>query len=143
MAAIQYVTYQDNRRNGTKLWYGRAVHPTTVSLDQIAERIQQNCSMKKSDVMAVLVEMIETMNYELQNSNKVKLDGLGTFFINLRTKGAVAEDKFNANENVAGFRVKFLAEAKKQNGKFTRTFTNGLHVIKAVGNSKKEENGGE
>ena len=89
------------------------------------------------------MEMIETMNYELQNSNKVKLDGLGTFFINLRTKGAVAEDKFNANENVAGFRVKFLAEAKKQNGKFTRTFTNGLHVIKAVGNSKKEENGGE
>ena len=131
MAAIQYVTYQDNRINGTKLWYGRAVHPTTVNLDQIAERIQQNCSMKKSDVMAVLVEMIETMSYELQNSNKVKLDGLGTFYINLRTKGAVTEDKFNANDNVTGFRVKFLAEGKKQNGKYTRTFTEGIRVMKA------------
>ena len=131
MAAIQYVTYQDNRKNGSNLWYGRAIHPTTVDLDQISERIQQNCSMKKSDVMAVLVEMVETMNYELQNSNKVKIDGLGTFFISLKTSGAMSEDKFNANENVTGFRVKFLAEGKKNNGKITRTFTNGLRVVKA------------
>ena len=131
MAAIQYVTYQDNRKNGTNLWYGRAVHPTTVDLDQISDRIQQNCSMKKSDVMAVLVEMVETMNYELQNSNKVKIDGLGTFFISLKTSGAMSEEKFNANENVNGFRVKFLAEGKKSNGKITRTFTDGLRVMKA------------
>lgn len=132
MAAIQYVTYQDNRRNGTKLWYGRAVHPTTVNLDQIAERIQQNCSMKKSDVMAVLVEMIETMNYELQNSNKVKLNGLGTFYVSLRTKGVSEEEKFNANDNVKAFTVNFLAEGRKQNGKMVRTFTDGIKAVKAV-----------
>ena len=132
MAAIQYVTYQDNRKNGTNLWYGRVVYPSTIDLDAIAERIQQNCSMKKSDVMAVLVEMVETMRYELQNSNKVKLDGFGTFSIGIKSKGAVSEEEFNANENVKGFRVKFLAEGKKQNGKITRTFTEGLRVIKAV-----------
>lgn len=132
MAAIQYVTYQDNRKNGTNLWYGRAVYASTIDLDAIAERVQQNCSMKKSDVMAVLVEMVETMRYELQNSNKVKLDGFGTFSIGIKSKGAVSEEEFNANENVKGFRVKFLAEGKKQNGKITRTFTEGLRVIKAV-----------
>ena len=132
MAAIQYVTYQDNRKNGTNLWYGRAVYPSTIDLNAIAERIQQNCSMKKSDVMAVLTELIETMRYELQNSNKVKLDGFGTFYIGLRSKGAIDEKDFNANEYVKGFRVKFLAEGKKQNGKITRTFTEGIRVVKAV-----------
>ena len=131
MAAIQYVTYQDNRKNGTNLWYGRAVYPSTIDLDAIAERIQQNCSMKKSDVMAVLTELIETMRYELQNSNKVKLDGFGTFYIGLRSKGAIDEKDFNANEYVKGFSVKFLAEGKKQNGKITRTFTEGIRVVKA------------
>ena len=131
MAAIQYVTYQDNRKNGTNLWYGRAVYPSTIDLDAIAERIQQNCSMKKSDVMAVLTELIETMRYELQNSNKVKLDGFGTFYIGLRSKGAIDEKDFNANEYVKGFRVKFLAEGKMQNGKITRTFTEGIRVVKA------------
>lgn len=143
MAAIQYVTYQNNRKNGNGLWYGRAVHPTTVGLEQIADRVQQNCSMKKSDVMAVLIEMVETMKYELQNSNKVQLDGFGTFYIGIRSKGALSEEKFNANEYVNGFRVGFLAEGKKQNGKITRTFTDGLRVIKAVGTAKKDENGGE
>ena len=143
MAAIQYVTYQDTRKNGNGLWYGRAVHPTTINLEQIADRVQQNCSMKKSDVLAVLTEMVETMKQELQNSNKVQLDGLGTFYIGLRTKGSLSEDKFNANEYVKGFRVGFLAEGHKQNGKITRTFTDGLGVIKAEGTAKKDENGGE
>ncbi len=139
MAAIQYVTYQDNRKNGTNLWYGRAVHPSTVNLDSIADRVQQNCSMKKSDVLAVLTEMIETMKNELQNSNRVKLDGLGTFYINLKSKGSVNESDFNANEFIKGFKVKFLAEGKKNNGVYTRTFTDNLRVIKAVGTKKNNE----
>ena len=133
MAAIQYVTYQDNRRTGTNLWYGRAVHPSTVNLDAVADRVQQNCSMKKADVLAVLTEMIETMKVEMQNGNKVCLDGFGTFYINLRSKGSLTEEDFNANEFIKGFRVKFLAEGKKQNGKITRTFTDGLRVVKAKG----------
>lgn len=88
--------------------------------------------MKKSDVMAVLVEMIETMNYELQNSNKVKLNGLGTFYVSLRTKGVSEEEKFNANDNVKAFTVNFLAEGRKQNGKMVRTFTDGIKAVKAV-----------
>lgn len=134
--AISYVTYQDTRKGGNHLWYGRAVHPTTIGLNEIADRIQRNCSMKKSDVLAVLTEMIEVMNDEMQNSNKVKLDGLGTFYINLRSGGAIDEKSYNANEHIRGFRVKFLASGKKSNGIFTRTFTNGLTVKKAQNSVK-------
>lgn len=134
--AISYVTYQNTRRGGNKLWYGRAVHHTTIGTDVIAERIQRNCSLKKSDVLAVLTELVEVMNDEMQNSNKVKLNGLGTFFINLRSGGAIDEAEYNASEYVKGFRVKFLAEGKKSNGQFTRTFLEGIKVQKAVGAKK-------
>ncbi len=133
MGAIQYVVKQDTRSTGTGLYYGRAVHPSTVTLETIAERIQRNCSMTKADVLAVLTEMVSVMTDELQNSNKVKLDGLGTFYIGLRTTGANTVEEFNANEHVQGFNVKFLAQAKKQNGVYVRTFTDGLKAQKASG----------
>src|SRR5574344_257318 len=115
--AIQYSTKQSTRKGGNLKWYGRAVHPSTVSLEVIAERIQRTSSMTKGDVLAVLTEMISVMKDELQNSNKVKLDGLGTFAIGLRTNGANSEEEFNANENIDAFVVNFLAEGRKQNGK--------------------------
>ena len=129
---IQYVTYQDNRKNGNQMWYGRAVHPSTVDLDVIAERIQRTCSMTKGDVLAVLTEMVSVMRDELQNSNKVKIDGLGTFYITLRTQGALAVEDFNANDNVTGFNVRFLAEGRVQNGKLVRTFIDGIKAVKAA-----------
>lgn len=128
---ILYVTYQDKRKNGTQLFYGRAVHPTTIGLDTIADRIQQNCSMKKSDVRAVLSELVEVMNYELSNSNKVKIDGLGIFYVNLRSSGAIADEDYNANQNVKGIRIRFLPEGKKKNGHITRALTEDITFKKA------------
>lgn len=130
--AIQYVTKQDKRKTGTGQWYGRAIHPTTVDLQTVAERIQRSCSMTKGDVMAVLTEMVNVMRDELQNSNKVRVDGLGTFYISLRTKGAATEKEFNANDNVVGFSVRFLAQGRKGNNGMTRTFLDGIKVVKAV-----------
>lgn len=134
--ALQYVIYQDNRKNGGKLHYARAVHPSTVTLDTIAERIQHNCSMTKGDCLAVMNEMITVMKQELQNSNKVRLDGLGTFYLSMISSGAISEELYDINRCLKGFRVKYLAEGKKQNGKLTRTFTDGLKVKRAVGFQK-------
>ncbi len=127
---IQYSVYQDNRKNGTKLFYGRATHLQTIDENILAERIQRNCSMKKSDVLAVLCELVEVMNDELQNSNKVKLNGLGTFSIGIRSTGAMTEEDYKASENIKGFKVRFLPEAHKAGSKFVRTFLDGIKVIK-------------
>ena len=105
---VQYVTYQDNRKNiGTGKFYARAVHTTTIGSEQLAERIQRNCTVKKSDVYAVLIELAEVMKDELQNSNRVKIDNFGTFKINIKSTGAESEDKFTATENIVGARVRF------------------------------------
>ncbi|MBQ0074143.1 MAG: HU family DNA-binding protein [Prevotella sp.] len=134
--ALKYVIYQQKRKGGNNLFYGRAVHSDTITLSSIADRVQRNCSMKKSDVLAVLTEMVETMQDELHNSNKVKIDGLGTFYLSIKSSGAITQDEYNANENVKGIRVNFLAEGKKNNGTMSRTFTNGVKIVKATGSVK-------
>lgn len=107
--AVLYKLWQDNRKNTMYpgKWYARAVHQNTFNLEKLSERIQRNCSMKKSDVLAVLTEMVEVMKDELQNSSTVRIDGFGSFSVGLKTKPAATAADFNAAKNVAGYRVNF------------------------------------
>lgn len=138
--AIQVNVYQDKRKNGNKLFYGRAYHVNTINREQLAERIQANCTVKRSDVQAVLTELVEVMNYELANSNKVLLDGFGYFSIGCKTSGALTKEEWNVNDNLKGFRVNFLPASKRQNGKVSsKTFISGLKatVIELAEKKKK------
>ena len=88
--AVLYRLYQNNRKNSefSGKWYARSVMTNTIDTAAIAERIQRNCTVKKSDVVAVLTELVEVMKDELQNSHSIKLDGFGFFRIGLHTAPA-------------------------------------------------------
>lgn len=129
--ALQYVTYQNNRKGGNHMHYARVIHPQTIGLAELAARVQRQCSMTKGDVLAVITELVTVMQDEMHNSNKVKLDGLGTFYLAINTSGALEADEFNVMENIKGVKVNFLAEGKRVNGKVTRAFVEGVKFIKA------------
>ena len=91
-------------------WFAHPVVTETVDLDYIADRIQRNSTAKKSDAKAVLTEMVEVMADCLQNSQRVKIEGLGAFKIGLNSKGADSEEQFNVGENVTNVRIIFQPE---------------------------------
>jgi predicted histone-like DNA-binding protein len=111
--AIKYRLYQDNRaesKNRGK-WYARAIYPKTPkSTKDLAQMIQDNVSVKKSDVIAVLDELVNVMKLWLQESYRVKLDGFGSFKIGLATKPADTAKDFSASKHVVGSRVNFQPE---------------------------------
>lgn len=128
--SVLYSIYRDNRKESDRLYYGRAIHLNTLGTMDLADRVQQNCSMKKSDVLAVIQELVEVMKYELQNSNLVRLDGFGTFGIHIKTVGAPTADKFDAGTNIKGSKVNFLPAGQMRNGKMTRVFTDNVKYKK-------------
>ena len=102
---LNYKIYKNNNKKnaGFGKFYARAMHNGTTNLDDIAAIIERNCSMKKSDVKAVLTELVEVMTAQIQDSKRVKLDGLGTFKIGISTKGAESAAAFNpAHQEHAG-----------------------------------------
>lgn len=129
--AVQYATYQDTRSNGNNKFYGRVVHPSMLNLEKVAERIEKSCSMTHGDVLGVLTELVQVMNNHITNGNKVKLPGVGTFYVNIRSIGAKTEEEFKG-ANIKGVAVKYLAEGRMVNGKMTRSFTEGVKFIKAL-----------
>lgn len=137
---VFYRVRRDNRLDSDNLYYGVAVQTGEMDTNKLADIIQRNCSMKKSDVLAVISELVEVMTDQLQHSMTVKLDGFGTFKIGVKSTGAETEADFTASKNITGLRCKFLAEGKKSadTGKVVRQFLSGCTLQKWEDPGKKK-----
>ena len=132
--ALNFKIYKSNANNGTKdKFYARASHKDTVSIKELAAVMQDNCTVKHSDIVAVLSELSEVMKQELQRGNRVRIDGLGIFKVNIRSKGAKTAQEFSAAENILGTRINFRPES------FVNT--NGSHITNMLSGLKVKEDG--
>jgi predicted histone-like DNA-binding protein len=116
--SVFYRLHQD-QSTGTKRsgkWYARAVPTDVINTRQLAEIVQRNCTVKKSDVMAVIEELVEVMKDQMQDSKRVKLDGFGSFKIGVQSKGAQTAAKFSVAEHIKGLRVVFMPERTTDSG---------------------------
>ena len=131
MAVIYKIYKNNNKKNpGYGKFYARAMHNGTANLEDIATIIERNCSMKKSDVKAVLTELVEVMTMQIQDSKRVKLDGLGTFKIGISTRGAESAADFNPAKHIKNMRVIFMPEAhvERDSRKHVKVLLSGVNV---------------
>ena len=135
----------ENMEKSYMKWYAFPVVTETVDLDYIAERIQRNSTAKKSDAKAVLTEMVEVMTDCLQNSQRVKIEGLGSFKVGLSSRGADTPDDFNVNENVKGMRIIFQPETKTDSAthKRSKKMLQDVKLSNISGFTSKKAAGGE
>ena len=123
------------KAKGYGKWYPRAVMTNTVDTDALATIMQRNCTVKKSDILAVISELIETMQDQLQDSKRVKLNGFGTFKIGMSSTGADKASDFDARKNIKGLHVLFMPEVKTDSeGQRQKTFISGCSVQEAPKN---------
>ena len=126
--SVFYRLNQDKSKNTerTGKWYARAVTTSVVSTRQLAEIMQRNCTVKRSDILAVIEELVETMRDQLQDSKRVKIDGFGSFKIGVCSKGAATADDFSVSGNIKGMRVIFSPErASDSAGNLAKQFLQG------------------
>ena len=140
--AVFYRLHQD-QSTGTKRsgkWYARAVPTAVIGTRQLAEIIQRNCTVKKSDVMAVLEELVEVMKDQMQDSKRVKLDGFGSFKIGIESKGAQTAGKYSVSEHVKGLHVVFMPERTTDSGgNRSKQFLQGARVEELPLNTVEKE----
>ena len=110
--SVFYRLHQDKSKNTVRSgkWYARAVPTAVINTRQLAEIMQRNCTIKKSDILAVLDELVETMRDQMQDSKRVKLDGFGSFKIGISSLGAATAKEFTSAGNIKGMHVVFTPE---------------------------------
>ena len=82
-------------KDATPKFYGHVQASGDISLREMAERIQQTCTVHKSDVFAVLVALEDTITDALKGGEIVRLGDLGTFQIGISSKGALNEEDYD------------------------------------------------
>ena len=95
-----------------KKWFARALHTETIELEELAEKMQQNCTLKVSDIVAVLAELCDALKSELQASHSVHLRGLGTFKIGINSRCVDRPDDFRPERDIVGTHILFRPETR-------------------------------
>ena len=85
------------------LWFPKALHPITVTTEQLLKEIPKSCSLKRSDLLAALTELSEFLLRHLRQGEVVDLDGIGRFKLEVKGQGVISPDDFDEQTDVSGY----------------------------------------
>ena len=88
-------------------YYGHVQASGDISLREMADRIQQTCTVHKSDVFAVLIALEDVIVESLKGGEIVRLGDLGTFQLGISSKGAITEEDYTADAHIKKARINF------------------------------------
>ena len=109
----KYVNKNTKIENAYGKTYGRIQHVDTLDTIDLAKHIQRHGSIFTRDVIVGVLEKFSMCIEELlQDGYKVKLNGLGTFYLSAKTKGEADGEDFDAS-NIEKVSIKFLADRSK------------------------------
>ena len=111
-------------KNSPQLYYLRQKPKTcgTVDVDVLAANIQKNCAMTKGDVKHVIEALVEEIQTNLANGDKVKLNLLGTLHMTFRCPGVEKSEDCTVR-NISKVNIRFVPdkELKLVNGSTAAT----------------------
>ena len=109
-------------------FYGSVKTSGDINIREMADRIQQSCTVTKADVYAVLVALEDVISESIQKGEIVRLMDIGTFRVGISTKGALKEEDFN-DALIKKSRILFRPGSVLQNAIANLNFTKVKRVI--------------
>ncbi|MBO6187234.1 MAG: HU family DNA-binding protein [Prevotella sp.] len=99
-------------------YYARPLYDDKfVELDELAEYIQQQATVKRSDCKAVIDELGGAIEHYLGQGRKVKVNGLGIFKPGFSSNGVNDYADWNQERDLKKTRLLFTPETVKQDKK--------------------------
>ena len=84
------------RSTGYGKWYPKVVNLGTIDTDELCEHIQSHGSIYTADVVTGVVKKFTQCIQELLlESHKVKLNGIGTFYLRAKGTGVIKAEDLN------------------------------------------------
>ena len=110
---IKKYTNNNKQSNAYGKTYGRIQHQQTLGTLDVAKHIQKHGSIFTQDVIVGVLQRFSLCIEELlQEGYKVKLDGLGTFYLAITSKGEEKSENYSTDD-ILRVRIRFLADKSK------------------------------
>ena len=129
MSKILYEVYQNDIKDSESVmfgkWYARLKSIETLSTERLAKHISEHGSVFTADVVEGVMKKVKTCLVEmLLESKKVKIAGLGTFYLTAECQkgGADKEEDFNVNQHLKALHIRFLPDQTAEDNLSSREF---------------------
>ena len=152
MSKILYEVYQNDIKDSESVmygkWYARLKSIETLSIEKLAKHISEHGSVFTADVVEGVMKKFKNCLLEsLLESKKVKVNGLGTFYLTCEcTKGgADKESDFNVAQHLKALHIRFLPDQTEEDNLSSREFIKKAEFvnIKSLLSGKDEEEDAE
>ena len=129
MSKIIYEVYKNDIKDSESVmygkWYARLKSIETLSMTKLAKHISGHGSVFTEDVVEGVMKKFKTCLLEmLLESKKVKVAGLGTFYLTCECQkgGADKEEDFNVNQHLKALHIRFLPDQTEEDNLSSREF---------------------
>ena len=152
MSKILYEVYQNDIKDSESAmygkWYARLKSIETISMAKMAKHIAEHGSVFTEDVVEGVMKKFKTCLLEmLLESKKVKIAGLGTFYLTAEcTKGGASKkDEFAVNQHLKALHIRFLPDQAAEDNLSSREFIKKAEFvnIKSLMSTNEDDEGGE
>ena len=152
MSKILYEVYQNDIKDSESVmygkWYARLKSIETMSMTKLAKHISEHGSVFTEDVVEGVMKKFKTCLLEmLLESKKVKVAGLGTFYLTCECQkgGADKESDFNVNQHLKALHIRFLPDQTAEDNLSSREFIKKAEFvnIKTLLSGKLDEDDGD
>ena len=89
-------------------YYAQATSSKKVDLNQLADLMSDGSTVRRNDIYAVLVGMVDMSIKLLLDGNRIVLGDLGTFYVSVQSSPVDSIEDFSAHQ-VKGNKVNYLA----------------------------------
>ena len=129
MSKILYEVYKNDIKDAENVMYGkyyaRLKSIETLNLPKMARHISEHGSVFTEDVVEGVMKKFKTCLLEmLLESKKVKISGLGTFYLTAECQkgGADKEEDFNVAQHLKALHIRFLPDQVAEDNISSREF---------------------
>ena len=89
-------------------YFAHTLKGTEMTLEEIEQQIQDNCTAKAGDVRLVMTELFATIRRALQNGQVVNLGDLGKLYVSVQSTPVDDPEKFRVDRHVTGFKCNYI-----------------------------------
>jgi predicted histone-like DNA-binding protein len=129
MSKILYEVYKNDIKDSESAmfgkYYARLKSIETMNISKMAKHIADHGSVFTEDVVEGVMKKFKSCLIEmLLESKKVKVNGLGTFYLTCECQkgGADKEEDFNVKENLKALHIRFLPDQAAEDNLSSREF---------------------
>lgn len=129
MSKILYEVYKNDVKDSESAlfgrYYARVKSYETYDTTKMAQHISEHGSVFTDDVVqGLMLKFKNCLIEQLLNSRKVKINGLGTFYLTIECEkgGAESEEKFNVAQHLKGLHIRFLPDLETEARLSSREF---------------------